>query len=394
VSEPFVRLSWQIFFGPSFACAMLAGASIGVTADENSAMNQPDLNSWQLFSGVVLDAKTAGNNNVVFETWASDLDTFKTNPQWPNLPGAKVLLPSALGMNKLGDQIQILAAPAPSNCRASWKSGKTPCIGEEVRRNHVTFDYIVNRKLYSQVGLASIFGNPISFPIQSIEVKADWIPVDELKSWNGTDPIEAAAMYDVNYLTERDGSSVAYALVGLHVVTKEVPNWTWATFEHWKNPARCDATGCSDDFGAVVSKVLPNAKPNQGYPVCTKTPALLDMFKSAGVGSLWQNYCLRGSQTDFTSTTGKPTILGNSVIEGLNGGGVPVNESSCMTCHATAAFNSKGKTLNVGIDDNKVGAPQQAWFRHNKNNYQQSDFVWGVSLCAIQASGKSSCVPN
>jgi hypothetical protein len=122
--------------------------------------------------------------------------------------------------------------------------------------------------------------------------------------------------------------------------------------------------------------------------------ALLDRFRKARLDPKWQNYCLRGSQIDFITPSGGTVILGNSVIEGLNGGGVPVTESSCMTCHATAAFDRSGKPLQVGFDDNKVGSPRSSWFGRGKKSYQQADFVWAIPFCALTADGKSACVPN
>ena len=47
-------------------------------------------------------------------------------------------------------------------------------------------------------------------------------------------------LYHVN--AEQDGTK--YALVSMHVISKQVPNWTWATFEHRFNPGRCDIMGC------------------------------------------------------------------------------------------------------------------------------------------------------
>jgi hypothetical protein len=267
-----------------------------------------------------------------------------------------------------------------------------PCIGEEVRRNEVTFNFIVENGLYTQAGLAAAFGKPLSFPVDAIEVKADWIPVNELQSWNGVTASQASSLYHINTVPTPGGEPVAYALVAMHLISKQVPNWTWATFEHWKNPGRCDVIGCSDSFGAVAASVPANPQPNQGYPICAKTGALLQMMSAAGLGSVWQNYCLKGSQVDFTTSTGVTTILGNSVIEAMNAG-VPVNQSSCITCHATAAFNNKGAPLGVGLSNNEVGVPQPSWFGQGATAFQQSDFVWAIPLCAVPASGKGPCSP-
>ena len=64
---------------------------------------------------------------------------------------------------------------------------------------------------------------------------------------------DAAKLYHVNKAS--DGKE--YALVAMHVISKLVPNWTWATFEHRDNPGRCDVLGCRDAFGAQQSVVAP-----------------------------------------------------------------------------------------------------------------------------------------
>ena len=55
------------------------------SSDVNPAMNDPDKLAWQLFIQVNSRAGLTGNN-ALFETWASDTDTFTTNPQFPVTP--------------------------------------------------------------------------------------------------------------------------------------------------------------------------------------------------------------------------------------------------------------------------------------------------------------------
>lgn len=371
---------------------LLVLASISLPAwarDPEPAMNRPDMVAWQLFARVNRYAATPGNNNALFETWASDPETFNLNPQWPSgapRPASKGLVESALARGIHGLRPHVLVVPPPSNCVASWKPGQTPCFGEEVHRNHPAFDYIVQNGLYTQAGLARAFGKTLSFPVDSIEVKADWIPIEELPSWNGTNLAQVNSLYHTNTAKLPNGATATYALVAMHLISKLVPNWTWATFEHWKNPGRCDDIGCHDDFGAQQANVPANGQPNQGYPYCVHTGSLMQLFSATGLADVWLNYCLKGSQTNFITTIGETTLLGNSVIEGLVAG-VPVNQSSCMTCHSTAAFNKQGSTLPVGFQSNETGAPQPAWFNgpgpNNPYPYVQTDFVWAIPACAV-----------
>jgi hypothetical protein len=238
--------------------------------------------------------------------------------------------------------------------------------GEEVRRNKATFEFIYCNKLYNRTGLRNAFaaGTPISFPTDSIEVKAVWVPVDRV-----SDP----SLYHVN-----TAGGQQYALVSMHIISKKVPNWTWATFEHKNNAGRCDYMGCRDTFGATTTPVSPQSPVGGQYGPCDKTTALKKMFSDAGLPAYWENYCLKGSQVDFTTSTGVPDLLGNSVIEdGF------VRTSSCMTCHTRASVKSDGNPgqgagfLPSGQSPN--GTPNPSWFE----NTLQTDFVFAVPLMAV-----------
>jgi len=63
------------------------GSEAAFMTNLNPALNDPDRVAWCLFLYVNTNAATSGNNNALFETWASDNDTFQTNPVWPG-PGS------------------------------------------------------------------------------------------------------------------------------------------------------------------------------------------------------------------------------------------------------------------------------------------------------------------
>jgi hypothetical protein len=166
-----------------------------------------------------------------------------------------------------------------------------------------------------------------------------------------------------------------------------VPNWTWATFEHRLNKGRCDYMDCRDSFGAVDTDVKAKTPVGGMYPACEKTAAVKQLFAAAKMASLWENYCLKGSQVDFVTTTGIPTLLGNSVTE--NGF---VNSSSCLTCHSRASVTSKGEDAqDSGFLGNASpnGAPDPNWFWNNPGKPNrtmktfQTDFVWAIPSFAI-----------
>jgi hypothetical protein len=342
------------------ALFVIAALPARAQSTANPAMEQPDRVAWQLFATVNAPAASAGNNDATFETWANDEDTFTAAPTWPSAPSpAKLKVPALIRLAPLAQRPRVL-----------------PAGSEEVRRNKDAFDFIVSNKLYTQSGLKAAFasGKPISFPERAIEVKANWVPVSEVSD---------ASLYHTN--TASDGKT--YALVSMHIISKLVPNWTWATFEHRLNKGRCDYMGCRDSFGAV-RQLEPAKTPLGGtYPACEKTSEVKKIFAGASLAAPWDNYCLKGSQVDFVTTTGVPTLLGNSVTEdGF------VSTSSCLTCHSRASATSTGADAQgAGFVGNASpnGAPSPGWFWNNPGKPNQSlkafqtDFVWAIPLLAI-----------
>ncbi len=330
--------------------------------DPDPALNNPDMVNWQLFVTVNAPAATASNNNALFETWASDDDTFAPNPVFPTAVTSKILKVPAL----------IRTAVRRPGLQPHVTVGGT----EEVRRNKAAFDFIVNNKLNTVSGLKAAFTakKAISFPVDAIEIKANWKQVTP-----GLDQ----SLYHIN--TASDGKQ--YALVSMHIISKMVPNWTWATFEHKDNRGRCDFIGCRDSFGATAQVVAAKTPTGGQYPTCTKTAALKKMFTDGNLPAEYDNYCLKGSQVDFITSTGLTTLLGNSVTES---GFVPT--SSCMTCHSRAAVNSTGNDafgggfISPNVSPN--GSPLTSWFWNNPGKSNQSqknlqtDFVWAIPLNA------------
>jgi len=373
------------------------------TPDLDPALNNPDKVSWELFA-LINKSVPSINNNVLFETWASNEDTFQQNPKFPGssappncaptlvaalsapLPQQPAVTPVATP-KILNVPALIALAPRPSGLQphvVPVRPGEE--VSEEVRRNRATFDFIVCNKLHTKAGLRVAFaaGQPISFPLESMEAKANWVPVGN----------RSASDYHINTASDNK----RYALVSMHIISKQVPNWTWATFEHKDNPGRCDIIGCHDNFGAVVQDVAPHDAPGGKYDPCVKTPALKKLLADAGLPPLWENYCLKGSQVDFVTATGVPTRLGNSVTEdGF------VDTSSCLSCHGRSAVNSRGQDVfGAGFLDpppaavcpggspcSPNGAPNPAWFWSNLGQPNQSmtalqtDFIWSIALRSI-----------
>ena len=136
----------------------------------NPALNAPDRVAWCLFVYVNSQASTSGNNNALFETWASDDDTFQPNPQWPTAttvakPLRAPILPHLARQARAGTLTPFVL---PFQSGPQCPQGQL-CIGEEVRRNFATFDFIKKNNLFTRDGLKA-FTQTITFPSDSIEV--------------------------------------------------------------------------------------------------------------------------------------------------------------------------------------------------------------------------------
>jgi len=376
----------------ALACGLLMFAAVPAVAqvDPTLAMNKPDQLAWQLFIQV---NSRAGGTNAVFETFASDTDTFQTTPQYPPGPVASLMrapiLPALLRQQALRSGALLPAVPP------------NPALStEETRRNKPAFDFIVQNNLYKVSGIRAAFGRTLTFPTDAIEVKANWVPVSQIPTFTNNQVTldQVSQLYHVN--TASDGQQ--YALVAMHIITKLVPNWTWATFEHRYNLGRCDYMGCRDSFGAQMAVVDPlTSGLGQTYPDCAKTPALTALLAAANIEPAYVNYCLKGSQVDFLDNTGLDIRLGNTVAErGF------VDSASCMTCHSRAGFTQAGGDASVDSSGNggagflptggPLGPMLPSWYWTFTGQppifegmpglariANSADFVWSIPLCAI-----------
>lgn len=351
-----------------------SGTNRDLQSDVNPAMNNPDKFAWELFAAISKPASN-GSNDVLWETWENEDDVFlnpNTTPVWTGAAPQPQSRPKRL---KPITQLKIaLEEGQRIRARQSRKKAKRVLpqfvppqngSGEEVRMNKPTFDFIVANNLWYIEGQTAAFstGATIDFPTDSKEIKAVWQPISEEQ--------KPRFHWQPNPL---DGNK-PYGLVALHVISKDLPNWTWATFEQMDNPLRCKALGCHDTFGTTSSDGV--------------SPALLALFSDAGLGPEWQYYRLDGTQIDFTDATGIPTLLGNSITEdGF------ISTSSCLTCHARSTIGptAAGQTANRLAVFQKSsppplvsynGSPIPTWYfsdptKPASRKYLQLDFLWSL----------------
>ena len=353
--------------------------SFALLVSPAAASPPPDRMAWQVFVALTAPASKPGVKAVAFETWASDSDIYSTTPpRWPGAPHKHLL--RSLAAVAQDRAAHVRAATLPGCLPRDGEAGNFPpgaCIGEEVQHNRAAYDTIVANNLYSTAGLVKAFasGKPLQFSSDAIVVKADWVLVSDIllwlpKSYKTADAVRHAYYTNTATLNGRSGE---YALAGMSVQSKQMPNWLWMTFEHRSNPGRCDVIGCHDDFGAVPANVVPERYPNADYGPCAKTPALKAMLASHRIDAIWNNYCLKGTQVAFLTPDGRRTLLSNSVIERMNKG-VCVEKTSCISCHAYAAFNAIG-TPNAGVLES---SPTGAVRAELLNGYKTYDYMWGL----------------
>ncbi|MCH9639271.1 MAG: hypothetical protein K0U40_07225 [Betaproteobacteria bacterium] len=353
--------------------------SVGVPAQEGSVDGKSIMSDefiWQTLTKFAAPAIPGKHSPVVFETWASDADTFNVKPVWPAPDAPKNLQASVLQTQKLhgSGPIDVPCTPPPGAATGNFPM--SGCIAEETKRNKPQFDYIVQNGLNTQAGLAKAHAENfnVQMPTTALSVKGDWVPVKDMLEW--LPELGTVGNLRKQYYTNTS-NGVEYAVVSIHVSSRQNPNWVWGSFENEMNPGRCDYMGCWDKFGAVQPEVKPNLRNmNGGYGKCEKTDALKKMLSDAGLDAVWSNYCLKASMVDYTAADGTPYILGNSVIEGIVGNGT-VAASSCIACHVYASYNAKGKVSSAAsgmLPFNPTGKPlDQPLIGSAK-----FDFMWGV----------------
>jgi hypothetical protein len=256
---------------------------------------------------------------------------------------------------------------------------------EEVFVNPAESTFIEQNKLTTLSGQEA-FGN-VTFPWSALEVKVDWVPQSSFKKpFSCTEP----TLY-IEKITFEGQPQQCYAMVGLHVSSKALPDWVWATFEPnypGTNPNRCNGQLydlCFDPWGTTSSTPYgPGQTPKQ-------SPALANLMTSAKLPAAFKNYYLTGVQTQFVKN-GQPTQLGNSFVE-FNAGVEP-HQASCITCHkyAYAGTTNIGFPLNgwpnIGYACNATGATANC-LPPTGNKWTSEDFSWLLGIMPSDASGSA-----
>ncbi|PCE32699.1 hypothetical protein BZL54_08585 [Burkholderia ubonensis subsp. mesacidophila] len=263
-----------------------------------------------------------------------------------------------------------------------------PLFCEEVHVNKTEADYIISPKgkgsavhnLQTLAGQKAFIrdGNFISFPKESLEIKADWIPAASIQSGKTFDCKNPPADLIVQTIENN-----CYALVAMHISSKLEPKWVWATFEAQStmtNPNGCDPelySNCKDPWG---SKNGSTGKGQKTEP----SQALLDLMKAANIDPKFKNYRLVGAQSQYYS----PQVLSNSFTE-FNAQ-VRREHASCMTCHFYTLFTKDTTPIlenpNFGPFPGYAGTGNP--FPVPKGWYDQ-DFSWLLGIMPETKEGSA-----
>jgi hypothetical protein len=376
-------------------------ASTSRWSDENPCAAPTDITAfspeeaaWRLWVAATCPVNQNQYPFVVWENWIEQDNMYPLDAdaglKVPNAdaqhqnPVLHVLHESPLALIKdpsLALTVPGLLGAADQNCN---KSGSPPpgqeglVICEEVRENGAQEDYIAGTRIWNRAGqkkLASAHAN-IEFPADAVEIKADWILLSSI----GLDCTKLSPNFRRSIHIETIHGN-CYALAGMHLMSKLLEKWVWATFESQNittNPLRCKALGCSDPFGS---------NPAQSTGQHTNlTARLKNLMDAANIAPDWRNYRLDGVQVLFTNNT-EPTLLGNSIIEGENAG-VPLKESSCISCHAVSSIKTDGTDgIKFLSSSNPVGIPAPL----PSNEWIRRDFVWSLFLACPNNPFRQGC---
>jgi hypothetical protein len=336
--------------------------------------------AWRLWVASTCPVNQTVYPYVVWENWIEQAQMYPLNPAnvlqipaslAPQSSAPRLLHASPLALVKnpgIGATVPGLLGAADQNCNAAQAppdNQKNLIICEEVRLNGATQDYITGTTLWNRNGqkaIAADHGN-IQFPTPSLEIKADWISLSSIGLTCSTIPQSLRQSVHIEMINGN-----CFALVGMHLISKLINQWIWATFEPQNlttNPFRCNVLGCSDSFGS---------RPARSRGAFTGLSSQLErLMNDARLAPEWKNYRLDGVQISFVKPNGKPTLMGNSIIEGENVG-MNLKDASCISCHAISSVKNDGTDGITLLTGNPVGEPEPLPSR----DWIRRDFVWSL----------------
>ena len=329
--------------------------------------------AWMLFARVnqlIKDNHGVSSSKRVpqWMAWATDNDTFTYFPSFKYTQKNRADLVPVTSKKLLAGNIS-MSDPDGAN--------------EEVTRNAISYNYITKEaKLNTKYGVLDYIksNNRVDMPVGTIELKASWLKV----------PPGGAPEGALTFKFE----SGTYWWRGLHIMVKmkplpkdenlfytEKPSWFWTTFEFSNNPG----------VAHVRDKLI-----TQSSPLSAKK--IHSILKEAGIAGFgFKAYSPNGTQIRYTKNgKGKvPVILGHTDMEDFAGAPNTAQpsywasfNSSCHTCHATAAINPDTETyfpftVPAGaLTRQYYGAAADGSNLYLGDGFVSLDFMWPIALHA------------
>lgn len=352
--------------------------------DSNYVLENPDRYAWDLFRAVNWPADTtllvADTTKILGDSGWVVWQTWKTGPEVYKADGSKSKdwLDKDFGLRSSQNFQQF-------SIKARLPDITTdPTFGlEEVVLNKATFDYVVNNRLYNLNGQLAFYLSDalMKFPNESIELKVKWRKIP--------DTHYDKARYHWQYIKTKNGNKIStdlYGLVAMHITSRVLNKWFWATFEHVASRSQKHP----GDDGWLLPTRDRFACKEPPYD-CERAPLNIGLE-----GTKWEYFLLRGTQVDYYEEDGEVSLLANSNVER----GFQLS-SSCITCHALASMGPidpkdssmqrvdflPGSPLFKERFDGVffggkgyVGAPDTALFRLKSGQLmKQTDFAWSLS---------------
>lgn len=243
---------------------------------------------------------------------------------------------------------------------------KIPNLTKDGTSFEITY---MNKPLVDYLASVGIFKQNVSFeklkslnaPKESKEVKLTVVKRGALNYTNE----QFDKMLKVKY------NGTEYGVIASHIITKDLKNWFYSTFEFSSNEVllninknSCNVYTSRDSFG----------RQNDIDPISSELKKVFVDNKCTSKN--YENYVLRGTQTLF-KVDSKVDLLGNTIIE--NGA---MKSSSCISCHSYASVIHSNKALvpnfvalrsptNIGLNGHKIV---------NNDTLRSTDFMWSIGF--------------
>lgn len=341
----------------------------------SSDLRDREIVAWLLFARanqLIKDSQGVSGTGKVPEwmAWATDSNTFQKNP------GFVFDKTNRADIHRVTDK-KVLAGMV--------SKADPDGANEEVTRNAISYDYLTKEaRLNTYDGVLSYIkaGNSVDMPVGTIEIKASWLEVPE----GGSAP-EGALTFEFE--------SGTYWWRGIHIMAKmkprpkgvdlfysEEPSWFWTTFNFNNND------GASHVKETLITQRAPLTK--------AEISSILKMGGILDFG--FEAYGPMGTQIRYTANAdGKtPVILGHTDMEDFAGAPNTAQpqywtsfQSSCHTCHATAAINpATGEYFPFSVPKGQLtpsyNAPAGDVTAYLGLDYVPLDFMWPIVFHATK----------